>query len=63
MRSNVGVWLGTGAIALLIGRRLSELVMPSKTPSPLWALILGLVVVSAAETVPVVPGLVAAVFP
>jgi hypothetical protein len=50
----VGIWLGTGAIALLIGRRLSELVMPALTPSPLWALILGLVVVSAAETVPVV---------
>lgn len=50
----VGIWLGTGAIALLVGRRLSELVMPRHTPSPLWALILGLVVVSAAETMPVV---------
>ena len=50
----VGIWLGTGAIALLVGRRLSELVMPKTTPSPLWALILGLVVVSAAETVPYV---------
>jgi hypothetical protein len=49
-----GVWLGTGAIALLVGRRLCELVMPSTTPSPLFALILGLVVVSAAEIVPVV---------
>jgi hypothetical protein len=48
----VGIWLGTGAIALLVGRRLTELVWPSTTPSPLWALILGLVVVSAAETVP-----------
>jgi hypothetical protein len=48
----VGIWLGTGAIALLVGRRLAELVWPSTTPSPLWALILGLVVVSAAETVP-----------
>jgi hypothetical protein len=28
--------------------------MPSTTPSPLWALVLGLVVVSAAETVPYV---------
>ena len=42
----VGIWLGTGAIALLVGRRLSELVMPKTTPSPLWALILGLVVVN-----------------
>ena len=50
----VGVWLGTGAIALLVGRRLTELVLPSTTPSPLWALILGLVVISAAETVPYV---------
>ena len=50
----VGIWLGTGAIALLVGRRLSELVLPSTTPSPLWALILGLVVISAAETVPYV---------
>jgi hypothetical protein len=48
----VGIWMGTGAIALLVGRRLTELVLPSTTPSPLWALILGLVVVSAAETVP-----------
>jgi hypothetical protein len=49
-----GVWIGTGAIALLVGRRLTELVMPATTPSPLVALILGLVVVSAAEIVPVV---------
>lgn len=49
-----GLWIGTGAIALLVGRRLSELVMPRTTPSPLIALILGLVVVSAAEIVPVV---------
>ena len=49
-----GIWLGTGAIALLVGRRLAELVWPAVTPSPLWALILGLVVVSAAETVPYV---------
>lgn len=50
----VGVWLGTAAIALVVGRRLCELVMPASTPSPLVALILGLVVVSAAEIVPVV---------
>jgi hypothetical protein len=50
----VGIWLGTGAIALLVGRRLSELVLPKTTPSPLWALVLGLLVVSAAETVPYV---------
>jgi hypothetical protein len=49
-----GVWLGTGAIALLVGRRLCELVVPRVTPSPLLALVLGLVVVSAAEIVPIV---------
>lgn len=49
-----GIWIGTGAIALLVGRRLSELVMPRSTPSPLLALILGLIVVSAAEIVPFV---------
>jgi hypothetical protein len=50
----VGVWIGTGAIALLVGRRLSELVLPASTPSPLLALVLGLIVVSAAEIVPVI---------
>ncbi len=49
-----GIWLGTGAVALLVGRRLCELVLPQLTPSPLVALVLGLVVVSAAEIVPIV---------
>lgn len=49
-----GVWIGTGAIALLVGRRLCELIMPASTPSPLFALILGLIVVSAAEIVPII---------
>jgi hypothetical protein len=48
----VGVLIGTGAIALVVGRRLCELVMPASTPSPLIALVVGLVVVSAAEIVP-----------
>jgi hypothetical protein len=56
-----GVWLGSGAVALVVGRRLSELVVPSVTPSPLWALVLGLVVVSAAETVPFVGWAVTAI--
>ncbi len=55
-----GIWLGTGAIALLVGRRLAELVWPAHTPSPLWALVLGLVIVSAAETVPIVGWVVTA---
>ncbi|MBV8149925.1 MAG: hypothetical protein JOY59_00080 [Candidatus Eremiobacteraeota bacterium] len=50
----LGVWIGQGAIALLVGRRLSELARPNATPSPLTALILGLVVISAAEIVPIV---------
>jgi len=50
----VGIWIGTGAIALLVGRRLCETVMPATTPSPLAALIVGLVVVSAGEIVPYV---------
>ena len=49
-----GVWIGTGAVSLVVGRRLSELVMPTSTPSPLFALVLGLVVVSAAEILPIV---------
>lgn len=48
----VGVWIGTGAIALVVGRRLCELIMPASTPSPFVALVIGLVVVSAAEIVP-----------
>ncbi|HEY0394283.1 MAG TPA: hypothetical protein VGD01_07280 [Candidatus Elarobacter sp.] len=48
------IWIGNGAIALLVGRRLCELVMPAATPSPLVALIVGLVVVSAAQVVPFV---------
>lgn len=55
-----GVWIGTGALALLVGRRLSELVMPRHTPSPLVALTLGLVVVCAAEIVPIVGWIVTA---
>jgi hypothetical protein len=48
------IWIGTGAIALLIGRRLCEVVMPAATPSPFVALVVGLVVVGAAEVVPFV---------
>lgn len=55
-----GVWIGTGAVSLVVGRRLSELVMPASTPSPLFALILGLVVVSASEILPIVGWVVTA---
>jgi hypothetical protein len=48
-----GIWLGQGAVAILVGRRFLELVRPNTTPSPLAALVVGLVIVSAAEIVPV----------
>jgi hypothetical protein len=48
------LWIGFAAVSLLIGRRLYELLRPHTTPSPLGALVLGLVVVTAAQTLPVV---------
>ncbi len=53
-----GILIGQAALALLVGRRLYELIRPHGTPSPLGALILGLVVISAAEILPIVGGLV-----
>ena len=53
-----GILIGQAALGVLIGRRLYELVRPHGTPSPLGALILGLVVISAAEILPIVGGLV-----
>lgn len=53
-----GVFLGTAALALLIGRRLCELISPSTTPSPLVALLAGIVLITAAELVPVIGTLV-----
>ncbi|MBV9269461.1 MAG: hypothetical protein JO165_00060, partial [Candidatus Eremiobacteraeota bacterium] len=55
-----GVLIGQAALALLVGRRLFELVRPLTTPSPLAALIVGLVVLTAAELVPVLGGVVLA---
>lgn len=52
------VFLGKAALALLVGRRLCELIKPSSTPAPLVALIAGLVLVTAAELVPIVGALV-----
>jgi hypothetical protein len=49
-----GLWIGNAAVALLIGRRLYELLRPHTTPSPLGALALGLIVTTAAEMLPVV---------
>ncbi len=53
-----GILIGQAALGLLIGRRLYELVRPHATPSPLGALVLGLIVISAAEILPIVGGLV-----
>lgn len=48
------VFVGHAALALLIGRRFYELLQPSATPTPLVALILGIVLLTAAELVPIV---------
>jgi hypothetical protein len=55
------VWIGVGSVSLIVGRRLSELVAPRSTPSPFAALLLGLVVVTAAEMLPKVGGIVTAI--
>jgi hypothetical protein len=55
-----GILIGQAALGLLIGRRLYELMRPHSTPSPLGALILGLIVISAAEVLPFVGHLVTA---
>ena len=55
-----GICIGQAALGLLVGRRLYELVRPHATPSPLGALVLGLVVISAAEIVPTVGGFITA---
>jgi hypothetical protein len=49
-----GVWIGNAAVSLLIGRRLYELLRPHTTPSPLGALALGLIITTAAESLPFV---------
>jgi hypothetical protein len=51
-------FLGTAALALLIGRRLCELLSPATTPSPLVALLCGIALITAAELVPVLGTLV-----
>ena len=52
------ILIGHAALSMLIGRRLYELILSNATPSPLAALILGLIVVSAAGMVPVLGTLV-----
>jgi len=55
-----GVLIGQAALGILIGRRLLELMHPRHTPSPLMALVAGLVVICAAEILPVVGWMVTA---
>ncbi len=52
------ILIGYAALSLLIGRRLYEMLFPRTTPSPVAALILGLVVIAAAGMVPVIGHLV-----
>lgn len=52
------ILIGHAALSMLIGRRLYEMILPHTTPSPLAALILGLLIVSAAGIVPVLGPLV-----
>lgn len=54
------LFLGKAALALLVGRRLCELIRPAATPAPLVALIAGLILITAAELVPVIGILVTA---
>ena len=49
----VAVFLGKASLALLVGRRFYELLQPKTTPAPLVALAIGLVLLTAAELVPV----------
>jgi hypothetical protein len=49
----VAVFVGKAALALLVGRRFYELLQPKATPAPLFALVIGLVLLTAAELVPV----------
>jgi hypothetical protein len=53
-----GLFIGTAALALLVGRRLYEMMSPRTTAPPLLALLLGLALVTAAELVPVVGALI-----
>lgn len=49
-----GIFIGKAALSLLIGRRFYELLQPNTTPSPVVALVIGLVLLTAAEMVPVI---------
>jgi hypothetical protein len=54
----VAIFIGKAALSLLVGRRLLEMMNASHTATPLGALLAGLVLLTAAELVPFVGGLV-----
>jgi hypothetical protein len=54
------ILIGYAALSMLIGRRLYEMILPRTTPSPVAALVLGLIVVAAAGMVPGIGPLVIA---
>jgi len=49
----VATVIGQAALALLVGRRFYELIAPKTTPTPLVALVIGLILLTAAELVPI----------
>ena len=49
----VASFIGQAALALLVGRRFYELIAPKVTPTPLVALVIGLILLTAAELVPI----------
>ena len=53
-----GLFIGQAALSLLLGRRLIALMNPTATPSPIAALLLGMVILTAAELMPIVGWLV-----
>lgn len=56
-----GVFVGTAAVALVVGRKLYEKLDPNGRPSEAPILILGIVMLTAAELVPVLGSVVAVV--
>jgi hypothetical protein len=54
----IGVFVGKAALSLMVGRRLMELMNASHTATPLASLVAGLVLLTAAELVPFLGGLV-----
>jgi hypothetical protein len=54
----IAVFIGKAALSLMVGRRLMEMINASQTATPLASLIAGLVLLTAAELVPFLGGLV-----